>query len=169
MSTKIEGQPSHHDLIDDIIESPAYNPISLFLIDGSKVIQNRNYSNLPSVFNRSKFEQTDNSSTITLSNELRERLHLALPRSNQPIIMMSNDERRKEIDLILKHLHDGKLLTTMNDDRPFSEVSESPIQMLSKFKGSTTLFERDEESKNNMDVRILNNSCVSYRHIFGDV
>jgi hypothetical protein len=159
MSTKIEGRTSSYDLIDDIVEtsSSLSNRKSLALIDGTKILSNRNhssYSNLPSLFNKTKFEQIDNS-TISLTNEVRDRLHLSLPRSNSSLILMSNDDRRKELDLIIKSLYDGKLLTTNNDDRPSSEVSEQSFYMLSKGPLTTTTSKNREESKHHMDVRIL--------------
>src|SRR5690349_3428083 len=118
MPTKIEGRSSRHDLIDDIVEAPstssfATNSISSFIMDGSKTLPNKtfsSYTNIPTLFNnKSRYEQTDHSSSTTtaLTNELRDRLHLTLPRSNSSTTMMSNDERRKELDLVLKHLYDG--------------------------------------------------------------
>jgi hypothetical protein len=164
MPTKVEGRSSRHDLIDDIVEPPsassfASNSISSFMMDGSKTLPNRtfsSYSNIPTLFNnKSKYEQTDNSTATTtaLTNELRDRLHLTLPRSNSSTTMISNDERRKELDLVLKHLYDGKLLTSMNDDRPSSDISESVIPILSRAPISmttTTTIKSDEESKMNV-------------------
>jgi len=164
MPTKIEGRSSHHDLIDDIVEAPSSsifgsNSIASFTMDGSKTLPNKSYSsysNIPSLFNnKSKVEQTENSTTTTtLTNELRDRLHLTLPRSNSSSAMISNDERRKELDLVLKHLYDGKLLTSMNDDRPSSDISESSIPILSRTPitttTTTTMNKSDDESKSNI-------------------
>lgn len=160
MPTKIEGRSSRHDLIDDIVEAPsssifASNSISSFLMDGSKTSPNKthsSYSNIPNLFNnKSKFEQPDNSTTLT--NELRDRLHLTLPRSNSSSTMISNDERRRELDLVLKHLYDGKLLTSMNDDRPLSETSEASIPILSRAPiTTTTSTKHDDENKINLEV-----------------
>jgi hypothetical protein len=162
MPTKIEGRSSRHDLIDDILEAPTSssfvsNSISSFMMDGSKTLPNRSYSSyssIPTLFNnKSKHEQTENSSstaTAMLTNELRDRLHLTLPRSNSSSTMISNDERRKELDLVLKHLYDGKLLTSMHDDRPMSETSDSSIPILSKGPTTTTTtntIKSDDESK----------------------
>lgn len=151
MSTKIQGRSSRHDLIDDIVESS--NKKSLVLIDGTKILPNRNYSsysNLPSLFNKSKFEQTDNS-VVSITNDYRDRLHLTLPRSNSSLILMNNDERRKEIDLIIKNLYDGKLLTTNNDDRSLSDISEPRVHMFNK---GLILSKNHEEHKHHIDVRI---------------
>ena len=149
MPTKIEGRSSRHDLIDDIVEAPASSPfvsnsVSSFSMDTSKALANRNYSsytNIPTLFNtKSKLDKasTLTSGTNTLTSELRDRLHLSLPRSTSSSTMMSNDERRKELDLVLKHLYDGKLLTAMNDDRPSSEISEPSTPMLTKAPITTT-------------------------------
>ena len=147
MPTKIEGRSSRHDLIDDIVDatpSSAFlsNSVSSFMMDGSKTLPNRNYSsysNIPSLYNnKSKSEQTENSTSTALTTELRDRLHLTLPRSSSSSTMISTDERRKELDLVLKHLYDGKLLTSMHDDRPASETSEQSIPILSKGPMTTT-------------------------------
>jgi hypothetical protein len=162
MPTKIEGRSSsRHDLIDDIVEAPsstsyASNSTSSFMMDASKTLPNRSYSsysNIPALFNnKTKLEQNENSST-TLTNELRDRLHLTLPRSHSSSTMMSNDERRKELDLVLKHLYDGKLLTSMNDDRPSSDISDSSIPILTKgsiITTSSTMKNNDDENKINV-------------------
>ena len=169
MPTKIEGKSSRQDLIDDIVETPS----SLqYMIDASKSLPNMSYSrysSIPSLFNgKSKLEQnstantTTTTSTSTLASELRDRLHLTLPRSSSSSTMLSNDERRKELDLVLKHLYDGKLLTSMHDDRPASEISEPSIPLLSKGPITTTTttsaMKSDDDSKTQMpgiDVRIL--------------
>jgi hypothetical protein len=174
MPTKIEGRSSRHDLIDDIVEAPssssyASNSTSAFIMDASKTLPNRSYSsysNIPALFNnKSKFEQSESSTTTntTLTNELRDRLHLTLPRSNSSSTMISNDERRKELDLVLKHLYDGKLLTSMNDDRPASDLSDSSIPMLTKgpMTTTTTTIKNDDENKiniGNIDVSLLLNT-----------
>ena len=158
MPTKLEGRSSRHDLIDDIVEAPATssfgsNSVSSFMMDGSKTLPNKNYSsysNIPSLFsNKSKHEPSDNSTAVAA--ELRDRLHLTLPRSNSSSTMISNDERRKELDLVLKRLYDGKLLTSMNDDRPSPDQSEASIPILSRAPVTVTTsshkLEFDEESK----------------------
>jgi hypothetical protein len=145
MSTKFEGRLSRHDFIDDIVE-PSSSSYQI------KTIQNRNYSTFSSL--PSLLHKTDNS-PIIITNELRDRLPLTLPRSNSSLIMMSNDDRRKEIDLIIKHLYDGKLITTLNDDHQPLDDSEPSIHMLSKELLTTTT---DKENKNNVgtiDVSIL--------------
>lgn len=159
MPTKLEGRSSRHDLIDDIVEAPATgsfgsNSISSFMMDGSKTLPNKNYSsysNIPTLFSsKSKHESNENSAAV--ASELRDRLHLTLPRSNSSSTMMSNDERRKELDLVLKRLYDGKLLTSMNDDRPSPDQSEASIPILSRAPVTTTSSSRhefDEESKIN--------------------
>jgi len=115
MSTKYEGRSSHNDLIDDIVESssPTYP---------KKTTSNRiysSYSSLPSSLN--KIEHA----SLKRPNEDRDRLNStlprsnsSLPRSNSSLMMMSNDQRRKEIDMIIKNLYDGKLMTTSNDEHP---------------------------------------------------
>jgi hypothetical protein len=140
MSTKFEGRSSYHDLIDDLVESP------------SSSSKSRNFSSLPSLIDR------NNNPPIKMTNERRDRFHLTLPRSNSSLIMMSNDERRKEIDLIIKHLYDGKLITTSNDDHPPSDRSEQAIHMSSKEPITTMTIKTDKENKNNIsniDVSIL--------------
>ena len=162
MPTKIEGRSSHHDLIDDIVEAPsssstfASHSIPSFLMDTSKTVPNKtysSYSNIPTLFNN---KSTENSNS-TLTTELRDRLHLTLPRSNSSSTMISNDERRKELDLVLKHLYDGKLLTAMNDDRPGSDISDgsAPILTRAPITTTTTKVQRgggssDDESKLNV-------------------
>ncbi|CAF3710271.1 unnamed protein product [Rotaria sordida] len=168
MPTKIEGRSLRQDLIDDIVEAPSSSSFmsssaSSILVDNSKSLPNRNYSsysNIPSLFNnKTKNEQTDR--TTILTNELRDRLHLTLPRSSSSSTMISNDERRRELDLVLKHLYDGKLLTSMNDDRPSSDISESSIPILSKgpiTKTTTTMIKNDDDNKinvGNMEVSLL--------------
>ena len=164
MSTKVERRSSLHDLIEDIVEpSSASNPISFRLIDSSKAIQNRNYpsyQSLPSLINKTNFEQTDDSTVLSI-NELRDHLHLTLPRSNSSSIMMSNDDRRKEIDLIIKHLYDGKLSARINDENPVSDISESSTHMLRKepiTAPTTVMIKNNGESKNSVgsiDVSLL--------------
>lgn len=135
MSTKFEGRSLHHDLIDDIVESPSSYPM--------KTIQNRTfspYSSLPSSIHKTT------SSPLTMTNELRDRLQLTLPRSNSSLIMMNNDDRRKEIDQIIKHLYDGKLISTINDDHP------PPPPPSDNFESLTTI----KTEKENIDVSILN-------------
>jgi hypothetical protein len=66
---------------------------------------------------------------------------------------MSNDERRKEIDLIIKHVYDGKLLTANTNDRTASDNSEPLMHMLSRGAITTTTIKNDEESKNH-DVSV---------------
>ncbi|CAF3678945.1 unnamed protein product [Rotaria sordida] len=158
MSSKLERPSSLHDLIDDIIETPSSsNPISFRLRNTSKALQNRNYlsfSSIPSLFDKSRFEQTGHS-LITLTNELHDHAHVTLPRSNSSIISMSNDDRRKEIDLIIKYLYDGKLLTTINDDHAVSDVSDPSMHMLNKGPITTTttttpIVKNDEENNNNV-------------------
>jgi hypothetical protein len=167
MPTKIEGRSSRHELIDDIVEAPssslfASHSIQSFMMDGSKTLPNKtysSYSNIPTLFNN----KSNENSTI-LTNELRDRLHLTLPRSNSSSTMITNDERRKELDLVLKHLYDGKLLTAMNDDRPSSDISETSIPILSRAPitttTTTTKLQRDEESKIN-----IGNIEVSFDHL----
>ncbi|CAF0828367.1 unnamed protein product [Rotaria sordida] len=174
MPTKIEGRSLRQDLIDDIVEAPSSSSFmsssaSSILVDNSKSLPNRNYSsysNIPSLFNnKTKNEQTDR--TTILTNELRDRLHLTLPRSNSSSTMISNDERRRELDLVLKHLYDGKLLTSMNDDRPSSDISESSIPILSKgpiTKTTTTMIKNDDDNKinvGNMEILSLDDDCTS--------
>ncbi len=134
MSTKFEGRSSHYDLIEDIVESPASSSQPM------KTILNRNYSaysSLPSALN-----QTDHPST-KLSNEVRDRLQLTLPRSNSSLIMMSNDERRKEIDLIIKQLYDGKLINTTQDEQPTPDGTES--------LATTATIKTEKGNKNNVE------------------
>ena len=153
MPTKIEGRSTRHDLIDDIVEtSTSTSFASSFLMDGTKTLPAKSYSsysNIPTLFNqKSKLDQNDN---LTLTNELRDRFHLTLPRSNSSSAMISNDERRKELDLVLKHLYDGKLLTTMNDDRASSDRSEASIQTLTRAPVTTTTnIKSDEDDKINV-------------------
>jgi hypothetical protein len=157
MPTKIEGRSSRHDLIDDIVEAPpssssfASHSIPSFLMDASKTVPTKtysSYSNIPTLFNN----KSNENSNSTLTNELRDRLHLTLPRSNSSSTMISNDERRKELDLVLKHLYDGKLLTAMNDDRPGSDISDAsaPILTRAPITTTTTKVQRDDESKLNV-------------------
>jgi len=163
MPTKIEGRSSHQDLIDDIVEpsasvSFASNSVSTLIMDGSKTLPNKtfsSYSNIPTLFvnQKTKLDQQDN---LALTSELRDRLHLTLPRSSSSSTMMSNDERRKELDLVLKHLYDGKLLTNMNEDRMSSDLTETMMPTLSRAPITTTTSHRNEEenklSLGNLDV-----------------
>ncbi|CAF0875413.1 unnamed protein product [Adineta steineri] len=166
MSNKHDRRLLRDDLIDDMIEPPILsstlnNPAaSSFFIDSAKITQNRNYPSYPLVFNKPKFEQTD-SSIKTIKNDQRDRSQI---KSSSRIIpsslLISNDERRKEIDRIIKNLYDGKLLTANNDDLSLSDNSESQIHSLSRgattFSATTTAatttttaVKTDEESKNN--------------------
>lgn len=169
MPTKIEGRlssSSRHDVIEDIVEAPSSavakftsQSITSFQMDGgggSRTLPNRiysSYTNLPTLFStKSNVEQQQIDSSTTVTNELRDRLHLTLPRSNSSSTMMSNDERRKELDLILKQLYDGKLLTSMHDDRPSSEMSESSIRHMSK--GPLTMTNSTIKSDNENKITI---------------
>ena len=184
MPTKLEGRPSRHDLIDDIVEAPssstfASNSVSSFMADGSKTMPNRTYSsytNIPTLFssnnNKPKLEKTASvtaaTTTTTFSNDLRDRFQLNLPRSNSSSTMMSNDERRKELDLVLKHLYDGKLLTSINDDRPSSDLSEPSTPFLAKGPMTTTNTHMKREDDNQMNLGNLEvsgipwNSCLIF-------
>ncbi|CAF4656958.1 unnamed protein product, partial [Rotaria socialis] len=157
MSTKVEKRSSLHDLIDDIIESPLSSyPIYSRLKDGgSKVFQNRNQTSRTSLFDKSKYEKIDNL-IPTITNDFRDRAVGTLPYSNSSTNTMSNEERRKEIDFIIKHLYDGKL-STINDDRAVSDVSEKSMSVLSKgpiTKTTTTtaaILKNDDRRKNSID------------------
>ncbi|CAF1989176.1 unnamed protein product [Rotaria magnacalcarata] len=154
MSTKVEKRSSFQDLIDDIIESPlSVYPIYSRLKDGgSKVFQNRNQTSRTSLFDKSKYEQIDNLMP-TVTNDFRDRAAGTLPYSNSSTNTMSNEERRKEIDFIIKNLYDGKL-STINDDRTVSDVSEKSMSVLSKgpiTKTATTttaILKNDDRRKN---------------------
>lgn len=140
MSNKFEGRLLHHDLIDDIVESPSLSSYPL------KSISNRSYtaySSLPTSLHKTI------STPLTMTNEFRDRLQSTLPRSNSSLIMMNNDDRRKELDLILKQLYDGKLITAMNDDHSPSANPE-PL----------TIIKNDKE---NFDVKIF---ITLYNHLF---
>ncbi|CAM4962931.1 unnamed protein product [Rotaria socialis] len=157
MSTKVEKRSSLHDLIDDIIESPLSSyPIYSRLKDGgSKAFQNRNQTSRTSLFDKSKYEKIDNL-IPTITNDFRDRAVGTLPYSNSSTNTMSNEERRKEIDFIIKHLYDGKL-STINDDRAVSDVSEKSMSVLSKgpiTKTTTTtaaILKNDDRRKNSID------------------
>lgn len=159
MSNRFENRnSSRHDLIDDIVEAPATtngvgsNSSSSFNNDPSRSLPNRtysSYSSIPTLFNnKGKNEKSSNG----ISAELRDRLQLTLPRSNSSSTMMTNDERRRELDLLLKHLHDGKLLTQMNDDRALSETSEPSTPVLTKAPITTTssIGKTDEDNRINL-------------------
>jgi hypothetical protein len=170
MPTKIEGRSSHHELIDDIVEATPSSSVSnsrpLSIMDGSKTLQNKSfssYSNIPGLYNnKSKLEQTDNSTT-TLTNELRDRLHLTLPRSSSSSTILNNDERRKELDFVLKHLYDGKLLTSINDDRLPSELSESSIPILNRTPITTTTTNKNDD-ENKINIGNIEVSLLLYIH-----
>ncbi|CAF1399334.1 unnamed protein product [Adineta ricciae] len=166
MVTKTEGRASHRDLIDDIVEAPSAasfhsNSASSFTMEGVKTLPARNYSsysNIPTLFNnsnKSKSEQSEHSSrTTVLTDELRDRLNLTLPRSSSSTTVRNTDERRKELDIVLKHLYDGKLLTSLNDDRASSETSEHSIPVLTKGPLTATAsiaFKADDETKLNVE------------------
>ena len=179
MPTRIEGRPSRQDLIEDIVEAPnstaafVSNSASSFLMDGTKSLGNRtysSYSNIPTLFNtKGKMEKSSalpptGSRTLTTASttaDLRDRLHLTLPRSSSSSTMMSHDERRKELDLVLKHLYDGKLLTTMHDDRAGSDHSEPLTPFLSKAPITTTStsLKNDDDLRTNIEVKI---ECLFY-------
>ena len=168
MSSKIDRRLLRDDFIDDIVEQPSLSnpPVPSFFIDGAKITQNRNYPSFPLVFNKPKLEQTDNPS-MTLKNDHRERSQVPLSHANSSALLMSNDERRREIDRIIKHLYDGKLLTATHDDLEGSDNFELPIQTFSRRTTTTTMttstiptttttptVKTDEESKNN-EVSVL--------------
>lgn len=144
MSNRNERRSLRDDIIEDIVDpSPrasATTPISSFVIDSVKISQNQNYSSLPLLFNK--------------PNDHRDRSHHLLSSCrNSSSLTMSNDERRKEIDLIIKHLYDGKLLTATTDDRTASDNSEPSIPTLSRraiittTTATTKTGNSDEESK----------------------
>lgn len=161
MLSKTEGRLTTSDLIDDIIDPPAssFNLSALRSKEGLKSLKSRSfssYSNIPSLFNKSKNDNTDNS-IISLTNEFHDRPPLSLNRSNSSYITMSNDDRRKEIDMIIKHLYDGKLLPTTNDDRATSDISETSGHALSKGPITTTttpmsIIKNDEDNKSHVET-----------------
>jgi hypothetical protein len=147
MSTKFARRSSFHDLIDDIVESP---PSSY----PTRTTLNRTYSAYSSL--PSSLHKQDNLPT-KITNEHRDRSNVALPRSNSSLIMMNNDERRKEIDLIIKQLYDGKLMT--NDHSP-SDVLQSSTHILNKEPLTTTTIKTDKQSKNNV-ANIDVSECIN--------
>ena len=161
MPAKVEGKPSCQDLIDDIVEpSPSafHAVLSSSFIDGSRAAPaNRtyaSYSNLPSLFNsgstKSKFDPLEHLAGGLL-NDARDRFQqLALPRSNSSSLMLNGDERRKELDLLLKHLYGGKMLPSINDERPTSDISDASTRRV-------TATNSDDES------RTVRNTDVSAR------
>lgn len=169
MSAKADKRLSPHDYIDDIIEIPtsSSNFLSSKLKDGMKIYQNRNYLSTPSLFEKSKHEQIDNL-LIPVANDIRDRTSLMSGHSNLSSNVLSNDDRRKEIDFIIKHLYDGKLLT-INDERVASDVSEQSMRMLTKGPITTTSTGKNDDERRsslgNIDVRILLHSSKTLSHI----
>lgn len=172
MPAKNEGRATRQDLIDDVVEAPSTasfhsNSVSSFVMEATKAGPARSYSsysNIPTLFNgKSRGESADAlTRSSVLTDELRDRLNLTLPRSNSSSAVRNNDERRKDLDIVLKHLHDGKLLTSLNDDRASSDASEHSIPILTKGPTTTTtaatsalVMRMDEDSKvagDNLDV-----------------
>ncbi|CAF1544321.1 unnamed protein product [Adineta ricciae] len=139
MSNQFERRPLHDDLIDDIIEHqtvPQSNKSSYFL-DSAKTTQNRTHESLPTVFNRPKFDPSEHS-FIPVKAE-RPQIAASTSRIQPSSILMSNDERRKEIDRIIQHLYNGKLLTNNNEEFSGSESSEPPVRILTKEPTATNV------------------------------
>ncbi|UJR22529.1 hypothetical protein I4U23_025578 [Adineta vaga] len=126
MTNKVERRLLRDDLVDDIVDQQqpvSHSNKSSYFIDSTKKTQNRPYSSFPYAFNKPKCDQDDR---LQLSSTSSSRIH---PSS----MLMSNDERRKEIDRIIQHLYNGKLLTTTTSDEfSSSETSDPPIRMFNQ-------------------------------------
>lgn len=132
MSNQFERRLPHDDLIDDLIEQqtiPQSNKSSYFL-DSAKITQNRTHASLPTVLNRPKFDPSEHS-FIPVKAE-RSQITASTSRIQPSSILISNDERRKEIDRIIQHLYNGKILTSNNEEFSGSEASEPPVRILTK-------------------------------------
>ena len=139
MSNQFERRSLHDDLIDDIIEHqtvPQSNKSS-YLLDSTKTTHNRTHESLPTVFNRPKFDPSEHS-FIPVKAE-RPQIAASTSRIQPSSILMSNDERRKEIDRIIQHLYNGKLLTNNNEECSGSESSEPPVRILTKEPTATNV------------------------------
>ena len=120
MSSQFQGRATRFDLIEDLVDSPS----SAF---PRKILSHRmhsNYSSLPNSLNKHEYPPSTN---------LRDRFHLTYSRSNSSSVMMNNDERRKELDLLIKHLYDGKLISTITDDHQHSSsINQSETKPLTR-------------------------------------
>lgn len=141
-STKLEGRLFHYEQIDDIIET-------------SKIFAPRtysSYSNIPSLL-QPKTKFLDQSDPDGLNKDFRDRFHSALPRSASSSLMINPDERRKELDQILKHLYEGKRLKSIQDDRPSSGSSDSSVRVGERsLVPSMTKLDDETKTPRNSDV-----------------
>ena len=128
MSSQFQGRLPRFDLIDDLIDSSASSYQRKLLSHRSY----SNYSSLPAALNKN--EQSS-------SGKLPDRLRLPFSRSDSSSIMSNNNERRKELDLLLKHLYDGKLISTINGDHHSESI--------------TTSTKQEKETSNNLEVKII--------------
>lgn len=128
MTSQFQGRPSRFDLIDDLIDSSAggYQ---------RKLHSHRtysNYSSLPAALNKNE---------PSSSSKPSDRVRLPFARSDSSSIMSNNDDRRKELDLLLKHLYDGKLISTINGDHHSEAI--------------TTSSKQEKVNSNHLEVRII--------------
>lgn len=130
MSNRFQGRTPRFDLIDDLIDSTA------IIHQRKPPSSNRTYSNYSSL--PISLNKTDQSSSST---KLPDRLHLPFARSDSSSIMSNNDERRKELDLLLKHLYDGKLISTINGSHSDAIT--------------TTANKQEKENSTNLEVRTI--------------
>lgn len=137
MSSQFQGRPTRFDLIEDLVDAPS----STY---SRKILSQRtysNYSSLPAALNKHEYPP---SPSRKITAELRDRLQLTLPRSNSSSIMMNNDERRRELDLLIKQLYDGKIISSITDDQHQSETR--PL---------TSNKHEKEISNNHLEVRTI--------------
>jgi hypothetical protein len=149
-AAKLEGRLFHYEQIDDIIDS-------------SKMFAPRtysSYSSIPSLL-QPKTKFLDQSDPDGLNKDFRDRYHSALPRSVSSSLMINPDERRKELDQILKQLYEGKRLKSIQDDRPSSGSSDSSVRA-SKRSLMSNMIQLDDETKT------PRNSDVSRAQFSGD-
>ena len=138
-ATKLEGRLFHYEQVDDIIES-------------SKMFAPRtyaSYSNIPALL-QPKTKLLDQSDPDGLNKDFRDRFHSVLPRSASSSLMINPDERRKELDQILKHLYEGKRLKSIHDDRPSSGSSDSSVRAR-KRSAVNSMIKLDDETKTPRD------------------
>jgi hypothetical protein len=93
----------------------------------------------------------------SMNRAIHFRRHLTLPRSTSSSILIDANERRKELDLLLKQISNGKLLNTVDDHRSSSDISDLSGST-SKQSLATTTMKSEHDSRlprGNLSVRLI--------------
>ncbi|CAF1242450.1 unnamed protein product, partial [Didymodactylos carnosus] len=156
MPTKSEHRLGR-EVIDDIVDKPT-NPFtshSTLALDYTNTNNNSLSKTLPSSLNSlnqrtyssftnlpSMYKSATNLLTSSTTTELRDRLHLTLPRSSSSTTAsiqqqsLSNDERRKELEMIIRSLYE-KTDTNNDEQQQFNGNLDSHFSMKSTNQDQT--------------------------------